>query len=161
MFYESGRGHITCTFLRFIGSNHACLPSSEILSYRYYRYYAACVSLLKHNTWWGPTGLIQVPTTTMTRPNETSVSTYASIGSGDFFLGWNFNVAFSDHLELSVADTVGWDERSGSSTLLSMKYVPLENFAVGGLFDTNDNYQHTDLHNDWITSKFCIFRIGS
>ena len=102
-----------------------------------------CISVEAHNTWWGPTGLIQVPTTTMTRPNETSLSSYASIGSGDFFLGWNFNMAFSDHLELSVADTVGWDERPGSSTLLSMKYVPLENFAVGGLFDTNDNYQHT------------------
>ena len=101
------------------------------------------ISVEGHNTWWGPTGLIQVPTTTITRPNETSVSTYASIGGGDFYLGWNFNMAFSDHLELSVADTVGWDERSGSSTLLSMKFVPLENVAVGGLFDTNDNYQHT------------------
>ncbi len=105
--------------------------------------FSLSTSVEAHNTWWGPTGLIQVPTTTITRANETSVSSYASIGGGDSYFGWNFNMAFSDHLELSVADTTGWDQRPGSSTLLSMKYVPLENMAVGGLFDTNDNFQHT------------------
>lgn len=96
-----------------------------------------------HNTMWGSTGLIQVPTTTIIRSNETSVSTYASIGGGDTYFGWNVNMAFSDHLELALSDTLGWDQRTGSSTLLSIKYVPLENIAVGGLLDTNNAFQHT------------------
>ena len=95
------------------------------------------------NTLWGSTGLIQVPTTTITRANETSASSYLSFGGGDTYLGLNFNMAFSDHLELALADTVGWDERAGSSTLLSLKYVPMDNLAVGGMFDTNSQFQHS------------------
>ena len=95
------------------------------------------------NTLWGSTGLIQVPTTTITRANETSASSYLSFGGGDTYLGLNFNMAFSDHLELALADTVGWDERAGSSTLLSLKYAPMDNLAVGGMFDTNSQFQHS------------------
>ena len=95
------------------------------------------------NTLWGSTGLIQVPTTTITRANETSASSYLSFGSGDTYLGLNFNMAFSDSLELALSDTVGWDERSGSSTLLSLKYVPMENLAIGGMFDTNSQFKHS------------------
>jgi len=109
---------------------------------------ALCFQLLlsdsiAHNTWWGPTGLIQMPTTNLVRPNETQASVFAGFGSGDSFMGTNVSFAFSDQIELSLADTTGLKSRQNSSTLFSLKYVPVTNLAFGLQFDSNDQFQNT------------------
>jgi len=96
-----------------------------------------------HNTWYGSTGLIQVPTTSLVRSQETALSAYSSFGGEDPHFGWAASFAFSDRVELSLADTAGWDKRRGSSTLFGLKYVPASTLAVGVLMDSDTDYQHT------------------
>jgi len=100
-------------------------------------------TIFSHNTWYGPTGLIQLPTPTILRSQEAAVGVYSSFGGGDNHFGWNGAFSFSDQLELSLSDTAGLGERSGSSTIFGLKYVPTPNIAVGLLMDSNSFFQHT------------------
>lgn len=96
-----------------------------------------------HNTWFGPTGLIHVPTPTVLRPQEAAVSIYSSMGGGDNHFGWSGAFSFSDKLELSLSDTISQNSRQGASTVFGMKYVPSPNLAAGILMDSNSEFQHT------------------
>jgi hypothetical protein len=104
---------------------------------------ASLSSSLAHNTWYGSTGLIQVPTTSLVRSQETALSIFSSFGGEDPHFGWAASFAFSDRVELSLSDTAGWDKRRGSSTVFGLKYVPASTLAVGVLMDSNTDYQHT------------------
>ncbi|MCJ8345742.1 hypothetical protein MJH12_09390 [bacterium] len=96
-----------------------------------------------HNTWFGPTGLIMMPTTTLVRPQETSVSTFFSFGSGDNYQGINASFSFSEKLEVSLADMGGRKDRRGSSSIFSFKYSPYANLAVGAMFDNHNDHKNT------------------
>jgi hypothetical protein len=96
-----------------------------------------------HNTWYGPTGLIQIPTPTILRSQEAAASVYSTFGGGDNHFGWSGAFSFSDQVELSLSDTAGLRSRTGSSTIFGLKYVPTPNLAVGVLMDSNSRFQHT------------------
>ena len=123
------------------------MPNGERIMFRIFIYIASSLLFLTwpaaHNTWFGPTGLIHVPTPTVLRPQEASVNVYTSMGGGDNHFGWSGAFSFSDRLEISFADSISQNARQGASTIFGMKYVPTPNLAAGILMDSNSDYQHT------------------
>jgi hypothetical protein len=96
-----------------------------------------------HNTWYGTTGLVQVPTTGIGRLKELSVSAHSAFGRADNYTGLNLNYAVSETTELAVFTTDGLSLRKGNSTALSIKHSPVPRFAVGATFDASRDFRNT------------------
>lgn len=100
-------------------------------------------SSYSHNTWYGTTGLIQMPTTGIAKQKEISVSVHSTYGDADNYTGLNANYAFSDTVELGLFTSDGFGLRHGHAAVLSAKYAPAPRLALGVNFDDSRHFRNT------------------
>jgi hypothetical protein len=96
-----------------------------------------------HNTWWGPTGVIQMPTPGILRPQQGAAHINMSFAGDDHYMGMNASYTLNDQMEVAFSETSGLKMRSGDSITMAFKYVPVANFAVGTMFDFHNDFKHT------------------
>ncbi len=93
------------------------------------------------NSWYGPSGLMSIPTPEVVREREESLSTWYTFGGGDNHMGLAASFALAPTLEFSFADDINSNRRGGASSILSVKYSPSADFAFGYMHDRQSQYR--------------------